>query len=103
MDRQRKLVLLGYVTAIVVCAAIALFDRVLIGLIGAGLCTVAFAIRFFASAPDKKDEASEMFDGGSTGTPPVGAVGTNEHVVYGAPPFSYLPGHVGYRPPEDDS
>jgi len=90
------------VTAVAVCAGIALLDRLLIGLIGAALCTVVFAVRFFTIAPDEKDEASEVFDGGSIGTPPVGAVGGNEHVVYGAPPFSYLPGHVGYRAPEDD-
>jgi len=103
MSRQQKLVLLGYVTAVAVCAGIALLDRLLIGLIGAGLCTVVFAIRFFAIAPDKEDKASDVFDGSDIGTPPVGAVGNNENVVYGAPPFSYLPGHVGYRPPVDDN
>jgi hypothetical protein len=92
--------LIAYVLAIAVCAAIALFDRALIGLVGAGVCTLIFAVRFRTARAEKEAapcQTSEAFGASET---PVGAVGNNEHVAYGAPPLSYMPGNPGYRSPE---
>ncbi len=100
MTRRNKTLLIGYALAVAGCVAIALFDRLLIGLIGAGLCTAVFAVRFLAAGSDKSDEADKMLEAANVAAPPVGAVGDNEYVVYGAPPFSYMPGNPGYRPPE---
>jgi hypothetical protein len=57
-ERNGKL-LIGYVAAIAVCAAIALFDRVLIGLIGAGLSTAVFALAFLFPNSARDDQLDD--------------------------------------------
>ena len=100
MAGRNKLLLAGYVLALAGCGVIALFDRILIGAIGAGLSTVIFAIRYLAVRSDNHDEAREELETSNIGTPPVGAIGSDDYVVYGAPPVSFLPGNPGYCPPE---
>lgn len=47
MIGRNKILLAGYALALTGCGVIALFDRVFIGAIGAGLSTVIFALLFF--------------------------------------------------------
>jgi len=100
MTRRNKVLLAGYALALAGCGVIAFFDRVLIGAIGAGLSTFIFAMRYLAVRSDNHDEAREELGTIDIGTPAVGAIGSDEYVVYGAPPGSFLPGNPGYRPPD---
>jgi hypothetical protein len=59
MTHRDKKLFIGYGLAIAVCAAIALLDRVLIGVIGAGLSTVVFALSFLFSGAKRDHEPDD--------------------------------------------
>jgi len=60
MTQRNRTLLIGYAAAIIVCAAIGLLDRVLIGLIGAGLSTVVFALSFLFPRSEGEDQPDQL-------------------------------------------
>jgi len=89
---QRSRLLLEFLFAIAVCGVIALFDRVLIGLIGAIVCTAIFAVRVLLSKTSRSNlEEAEV--------PPI-VVRESDTVVYGHAPHCYRPGNPVYYPPD---
>ncbi len=91
--RDRRLVL-EFGLGIAVCVAIALLDRPLIGLVGAGLWAVIFAVRAVFAESVRTPWVSE-----SKGSP-AGALAEPEHIVHANAPNCYKPGSPIYYPPE---
>lgn len=94
MTQRIRRLLLEFAFAIAVCGAIAYFDRILIGVVGAVVCTVIYAARIFLSRPfrsDTEELASEL---------PGTVLRERESIVYGHAPHCYRPGNPIYYPPD---
>jgi len=93
MTRRNRHLLLQFAIAIGVCAVIAVFDQVLVGLIGAGVCTIIFAARMFFPSSGQGPWNAEQSE-------PAAAT-DRDHVVYGHAPHCYTPGNPIYYPPDN--
>jgi len=60
MTRRNKTLLLGYGLALAVCAGIAVFDRIVIGLIGAGFSTLVFVLTLFFPGTEASREPTSF-------------------------------------------
>lgn len=92
MTQRSRRLLLEFTFAIAVCGAIALFDRILIGLIGAIVCTVIFSARMLFSGTFQSNSEELELAGAPAREP--------ESVVYGHAPHCYTPGNPIYYPPD---
>jgi hypothetical protein len=92
MSQRHKRLAIEFALAVVVCAAIAAFDRPLTGLIGLGLCIIIFAVR----ANSGRSNAPARFTGPGT---EVGAT-KPEGAGIAEPSLHYDPTNTIYYPPE---
>jgi hypothetical protein len=95
VTRRSKRLLLEFAIALGVCGAIAIFDRVLIGLAGAVLCAVVFAVRALLSTPQKEAPNAEA------GDEMADAVSKSGHTITGLVPYRYDFGNPIYHPQDE--
>jgi len=67
MTHRNKTLLLGYGLALAVCAGIAVLDRIVIGVIGAGLSTLIFALALLFPGAEMNRERTKFGGRGASG------------------------------------